>query len=70
MEKGVPFQMIKLESPSVTQGCSVPILVKIGQVVLEKIKIWKVNRRSDEQIDDEQQAHELRRVNEYEFAFI
>ena len=35
-----------------TQGCSVPSLVEISPVVLEKkLKMWKVYRRTDRQTD-------------------
>ena len=35
----------------ITQGCFVPGLVKIGPVVLEKIKMWKVYRQTDRRTD-------------------
>ena len=34
---------------SFTQGCFVPSLVEIGPVLLEKMKMWKVYRRTDRQ---------------------
>ena len=39
---------------SPTQGCFVPSLVKIGLVVLQKSKTWKVYRLTDGQTDKQQ----------------
>ena len=52
-----------------TEGCIVPSLVEIGPVVLEKkIKMWKVNRWTEEGID-KQPDTKNRQSEKLTFAF-
>ena len=52
-ERGPAFEQTWIPS---TQGCFVPSLVEIGQVILEKkLKMWKVYRRTDRQTTDDRQ---------------
>ena len=54
LEEGRVPLSVKNWIPS-TQGCFVPSLVEIGQMVLEKkLKMWKVYRRTDRQTDRQQ----------------
>ena len=45
LERGVPLTCKTWIS--FTQRCVVPSLVEVGRVILEKIKIWKLYRRTD-----------------------